>query len=59
MRSRNNPMTPLAAVAAGFLAGAVGTATMDTVRYGEPPCGRYREPPGLGIRTRRDLGDRS
>jgi hypothetical protein len=33
MRSRKHPITPLAAVVAGFLAGAVGTASMDTVRY--------------------------
>jgi len=33
MRTRSRPMTPLAAVGAGLLAGAVGTACMDTVRY--------------------------
>jgi hypothetical protein len=33
MHNRNKPMTPLAAVAAGLLAGAVGTAAMDAVRY--------------------------
>jgi hypothetical protein len=32
MRTRN-PVTPLRAVAAGMLAGAVGTACMDTARY--------------------------
>jgi len=30
---RQHPMTPLAAVAAGFLAGVVGTVSMDTFRY--------------------------
>ena len=33
MHTRKHPMTPLAAVAGGLLAGAVGTASMDTVRY--------------------------
>jgi hypothetical protein len=33
MGTRKHPMTPLAAVGAGLLAGAVGTASMDTVRY--------------------------
>jgi hypothetical protein len=33
MRSRNNPMTPLAAVATGLLAGAVGTVCLDAVHY--------------------------
>jgi hypothetical protein len=33
MRSRNQPMTPLAAVAAGLLAGAVGTVCLDAVQY--------------------------
>lgn len=33
MKPRQHPMTPLAAVAGGLLAGAVGTACMDTVRY--------------------------
>ena len=33
MRTRRNVMTPLAAVAGGFLAGVVGTAVMDTVQY--------------------------
>jgi hypothetical protein len=33
MRGRQHPMTPLAAVAAGLLAGAVGTVSMDTFRY--------------------------
>ena len=33
MRTRKNSITPLAAVAAGLLAGAIGTACMDTVRY--------------------------
>ena len=33
MHTRKHPMTPLAAVAAGLLAGAVGTACMDTVWY--------------------------
>jgi CRP-like cAMP-binding protein len=31
MRVRNNPMTPLTAVAAGLLAGAVGTVCLDAV----------------------------
>jgi hypothetical protein len=33
MRSRKHPVTPLAAIAGGLLAGAVGTACMDAVRY--------------------------
>ena len=33
MRTRNCPITPLAAVIGGLAAGAVGTACMDTVRY--------------------------
>jgi hypothetical protein len=33
MRSRKNPMTPLAAVAAGLLAGAAGTVCLDAVHY--------------------------
>jgi len=33
MSPRKYPITPLAAVAAGALAGAVGTVCMDTVRY--------------------------
>jgi hypothetical protein len=33
MRFRKNPMTPLAAVAAGLLAGAVGTVCLDAVHY--------------------------
>lgn len=33
MRTRKHQVTPLAAVAGGLLAGAVGTVCMDTVRY--------------------------
>ena len=33
MRTSKNPITPLAAVATGLLAGVIGTACMDTVRY--------------------------
>ena len=33
MRVRKHPITPLAAVVGGLLAGAVGTVSMDTVRY--------------------------
>jgi hypothetical protein len=33
MRTRTHPITPLAAVAKGLLAGVVGTVCMDTVRY--------------------------
>ena len=33
MRARKNPMIPLAAVAAGLLAGAVGTVCLDAVHY--------------------------
>src|SRR6202050_968288 len=33
MRNRKNPLTPLAAVAAGLLAGAVGTVGLDAVQY--------------------------
>jgi hypothetical protein len=33
MRTRRNSITPLAAVVSGLLAGIVGTAAMDTVRY--------------------------
>lgn len=33
MHTREHPMTPLAAVLGGLLAGAVGTACMDAVRY--------------------------
>ena len=33
MRVRKNPMIPLTAVAAGLLAGAVGTVCLDAVHY--------------------------
>jgi hypothetical protein len=33
MRTRTHIMTPLAAVAGGLLAGAVGTVCLDTVQY--------------------------
>lgn len=33
MRSRRNPLTPLAAVTAGLLAGVVGTVCLDAVHY--------------------------
>ena len=33
MRSQKNPMTPLAAVVVGLLAGAAGTVCLDTVHY--------------------------
>jgi hypothetical protein len=33
MRSRKRPLTPLAAAVAGLAAGAVGTISMDAVRY--------------------------
>jgi len=33
MRTREHPITPLAAVAAGLLAGTVGTVCLDTVQY--------------------------
>ena len=33
MRVRKNPMTPLAAVAAGLIAGAIGTICLDAVHY--------------------------
>jgi hypothetical protein len=33
VRTRNHPLTPLAAVAAGLLAGAVGTVGLDLVQY--------------------------
>ena len=33
MRTREHPLTPLAAVAAGLLAGAVGTVCLDAVQY--------------------------
>ena len=33
MRIRKHPLTPLAAVAAGLLAGAVGTGGLDAVHY--------------------------
>jgi hypothetical protein len=33
MGGRQHPMTPVAAVAAGFLAGVVGTVGMDTFRW--------------------------
>jgi hypothetical protein len=33
MHTQRHPITPLAAVVAGLLAGAVGTASMDAVRY--------------------------
>ena len=37
MRTRKNCLTPLAAVAVGLLAGAVGTVCLDTVQYLKPP----------------------
>ena len=33
MRTRKHPITPLAAITKGLLAGAIGTACMDAVRY--------------------------
>ena len=33
MRTRKYPLTPLAAVAKGLLAGVIGTVSMDTARY--------------------------
>ena len=33
MRTRTRPLTPLAAVAAGILSGAVGTVCLDAVNY--------------------------
>ncbi|HEY6311121.1 MAG TPA: hypothetical protein VIY52_09995 [Streptosporangiaceae bacterium] len=33
MRTRTHPMTPLAAVAGGLVAGAVGTVCPDTVEH--------------------------
>lgn len=33
MRVRNNPMTPVAAVVTGLLAGTAGTACLDAVHY--------------------------
>ena len=33
MRVRKNPMTPLAAVVTGLLAGAAGTVCLDAVHY--------------------------
>jgi hypothetical protein len=33
MRVRKHPITPLAAIVGGLLAGAIGTVSMDTVRY--------------------------
>ena len=41
MGTREQPLTPLAAVAGGLLAGAVGTAAMDAVLYA-----RYRRAGG-------------
>jgi uncharacterized membrane protein YagU involved in acid resistance len=41
MDTRRHPLTPLAAAAGGFLAGAVGTAVMDAVLYA-----RYRRAGG-------------
>lgn len=43
MRVRKNPMTPLAAVAAGLLAGAAGTVCLDAVHYL-----KYRRAGGTG-----------
>jgi hypothetical protein len=40
MRVRNSPMTPLTAVAAGLLAGAVGTVCLDAVHYLKIPARR-------------------
>ena len=33
MLTRTHPMTPIAAVAGGLLAGVVGTVCLDTVQY--------------------------
>jgi hypothetical protein len=41
MHIRKQPITPLAAAVAGLLAGAVGTVSMDAVRYA-----RYRRAGG-------------
>ena len=57
MRTRTHPLTPLAAVAAGILAGAVGTVCLDAVNYLKyRRAGGTAEPAGLGNAPIR-LGD--
>ncbi len=58
MRTRTRPLTPLAAVAGGILAGAVGTVCLDAVNYLKyRRAGGTSEPAGMGIRADPDLGD--
>ena len=57
MHAREHPITPLAAAAAGLLAGAVGTVSMDAVRYVRyRRAGGQGQPAGMGIRAGRQLG---
>ena len=57
MRTRTHPMTPLAAVAGGLLAGAVGTVCLDTVQCREvPPQRRQGQPAQVGVRAGGQLG---
>jgi len=45
MRTRKRPMTPLAAVVSGLLAGVAGTVGLDTVRYLEYRRGGGKDSP--------------
>ena len=57
MRTRKNPMTPLAAVAAGLVAGAVGTVCLDAVHYLKyRRAGEHGQPRSVGVRASRELG---
>ena len=58
MRIRKHPLTPLAAVTAGLLAGAVGTVCLERGPLSEvPPRRQHWEPARLGVRAGRQLGD--
>ena len=51
------PMTPVGAVLSGAVAGAAGTAAMDSVRYLMYPARRRnRQPAHLGVPCGQDLG---
>jgi hypothetical protein len=57
MRFRKNPMTPVAAVIAGLLAGGRGDRMPGRRALPEiPPRRRDGQPPGLGICSGRELG---
>ena len=56
MRIRKNPMIPLTAVAAGLLAGAVGTVCLDAVHYLKYRRGGGTDGPSPGNSRRSKTG---